>query len=401
MPIRHSLLAALLASLLACSIVTGQAAQAGPLGCSGACKDLLAQAEALQGQGKYREALDKYEAASKAEATSSLPLSLAAAMLSYVADRQAPEQRQATRARARVLATQALHLSADDPVAQEVLRTLDDGPTPLHRPTPAAAALMHEAESQFMQRHYPEALAKYEAAMQADPQFSEAWVGAGDAYYSQKDWPHAEAMFRRATEIEPRNGQAWRYLADALFQQHRAADAESALLSGIAADPSQGPTWTKLAALRSVQSLPLKSLGLRRGVRVTAAADGKSAIDLDSPSDHQTEPPDLALRLALGAAEVKLRAENKAAGTPRSPFQIELASWRTALQVVDEARAKTGQGLSEPALRQMQAFARDGQLEPALLILTFRQAYRPDLDAWIAAHPRGVKAFIDRYGLRP
>lgn len=397
MPIRTSLQAA----LLACFIATAQVSLATPLGCSGACKDLLAQAEAFQGQGKYREALDKYEAASKAEPTSSLPLSLAAAMLSYVADRQAPEQRQATRDRARTLATGALRLSADDPVAQEVLRTLDDGPTPLHRPTPPAGALMHEAESQFIQRHYPEALAKYEAAMQADPQFSEAWVGAGDAYYAQKDWPHAEAMFRRATEIEPRNGQAWRFLADALFQQHRPDDAESALLSGIAADPSQGPTWTKLAELRSVQSLPLKPLALRRGVRVAPAADGKFAINLDSPSDHGTDTPDLALRLALGAAEVKLRGEDKGAGTARSPFQIELASWRTALQVIDEAQAKTGQGLSEPALRQMQAFVRDGQLEPALLILTFRQAYWPDLEAWVAAHPRGVKAFIDRYGLRP
>ena len=397
MPIRTSLQAA----LLACFIATAQPSLAAPLGCSGACKDLLAQAEAFQGQGKYQEAMGKYEAASKAEPTSSLPLSLAAAMLSYVADRQAPEQRQATRDRARTLATGALRLSADDPVAQEVLRTLDDGPTPLHRPTPAAGALMREAESQFMQRHYPEALAKYEAAMQADPQFSEAWVGAGDAYYAQKDWPHAEAMFKRATEIEPHNGQAWRYLADALFQQHHADAAESALFSGIAADPSQGPTWTKLAELRSVQNLPLKSLGLRRGVRVATGADGKSTVALDSPSEHGTEPPDLALRLSLGAAEVKLRGEDKAGGTPRSPFQIELASWRTALQVVDEAQAKSGQGLSEPALRQMQAFAHDGQLEPALLLLTFRQAYRPDLDAWIAAHPRGVKEFIDRYGVRP
>jgi hypothetical protein len=45
--------------------------------------------------------------------------------------------------------------------------------------------------------------------------------------------------------------------------------------------------------------------------------------------------------------------------------------------------------------------ARDGQLEPAILILMFRQSYRPALEAWGAAHPRGVKEFIDRYGLRP
>lgn len=31
----------------------------------------------------------------------------------------------------------------------------------------------------------------------------------------------------------------------------------------------------------------------------------------------------------------------------------------------------------------------------------FRQAYRPSLEAWVAAHPGGVKEFIDRYGLQP
>jgi hypothetical protein len=99
----------------------------------------------------------------------------------------------------------------------------------------------------------------------------------------------------------------------------------------------------------------------------------------------------------LGAVEVNTRTKNKAA----SAYEIELTAWREAMNVADELKANTGKDLSDPALRQIQAMARDGQLEPAILILMFRQSYRPALDAWVAAHPRGVKEFIDRYGLRP
>jgi hypothetical protein len=99
----------------------------------------------------------------------------------------------------------------------------------------------------------------------------------------------------------------------------------------------------------------------------------------------------------LGANEANMRKANKGA----APYEIELEGWRTAMKVADELKANTGKDLSDPALRQMQALARDGQLEPAILILMFRQAYRPALDAWVATHPGGIKEFIDRYGLRP
>ena len=49
----------------------------------------------------------------------------------------------------------------------------------------------------------------------------------------------------------------------------------------------------------------------------------------------------------------------------------------------------------------MQALAKDGQLEPAILLLMFRQSYRPALNAWLGANTGGVKGFIDRYGLQP
>jgi tetratricopeptide (TPR) repeat protein len=394
-PIRILTRALPLAALLALGTPIAHAS----VDCSGACRELLDKANTLAAQGKFQEALNTYKVAEQADPQASLPVSMAASLLLRVSTGMKPEQAKPVREMAQAGARRALQLAPADPVALETLRLVDDVPTPLHMPTLEAATLMAEGEAQYAQRHYKEALQKYEASAQADPQYSVAWVDAGDCYYVQKDYAQAETRFRRATQIEPRNAQAWRFLSDALRAQGRDADAAAALVSGIAAEPSQQPNWLKLSSLREKTGAPLKSLALHRGVYVQTGPDGKYTIQLDAPSQQHT--PDLALRLALGADEATLRNEDKASGKARSPYAIELDAWRTALKIVDETQAKGGQALTEPALLQMQAFARDGQLEPALLLLTFRQAYRPELEAWEAAHPGGVKAFIDRYGLRP
>ena len=217
----------------------------------------------------------------------------------------------------------------------------------------------------------------------------------------QKDYAQAETRFRRATQIEPRNAQAWRFLSDTLAVQHKLAEAEAALYSAIAADPSQVPNWTKLASLRAVEGKQLHPLGFKRGVRVTPNAGGKFTVNIDESFAKQTDTPDFAMRMMLGVVESNIRLADQAMAHPTPPYEIELEAWRKALQVADELKASSGKTPSDPALLQMQAMARDGQLEPAILLLQFRQAYRPALEAWEAAHPDGIKTFVDRYKLGP
>lgn len=367
--------------------------------CRDACERLVMEANALAGQGKIQEALAKFKEAEQAEPKASLPFSAAAALILKLSYGMKPEQSKQLRDMARAWATRAIGLAADDPVAQETLRVLDDdGPSPLRTPNAATLKLVVEAQALLAQSRFAEALHKYEAAKLADPQYSMSWIGSGDCYFMQKDWVRAEAEFRRAVEVEPRNSQAWRFLADALQQQGKRDAAEAALLSAIAADPSQGPNWVRLNGLRAAAGKPLAPLALRRGVRVVQGGDGNYTVELDD-SSNTPKTPDSALRLALGLSEFNLR--NQAAAKGKTPFQIELESWRNALQIIGEANAGSGEGLSEPALLRMQALERAGQLEPAVLLLLFRQSYRPALEAWIAANPGGVKTFIDRHGLRP
>lgn len=387
--------------LLIASFILCAAANASANGqCNADCQRLINEGNALGAQGNYREAFERFKAAEAAEPQSSVPVAMSAGLVLALADGAPPDKKDGMRAMARGLAERAVGLYADDAIAHEVLRRLDDGAaSPLHAPNAAAAAPFARGEALFAQQQYEKALQQYELAMAADPAFSNAWVTAGNTWFYQGDWRKAEALFRQATVIEPHNAQAWRYLASALARQGDRDGAEKALLAAITADPSQRASWIALAALRSSLAMPLKPLALRRGVRVEQGSEGKYTIGLDSADKAKEATPEHAFRLALGMSE--LEARTTAGKADASPFAIELASWRQAIKIINEAQANGAQGLTDPALLQMVAFERDGQLEPALLMLRFRQAWRPDLQAWLAANPGGVKMFVDRYGVRP
>ena len=363
--------------------------------CKDDCRRLLDEAQALDGQGKHTEALQKIKEAETLAPNAALPQAAAASVFYRLSTIAKPDKVEEMRRLARGLAGRAVALDPANPIGQEVLRLLDDGLAPVRAISLQAAPLLATAEQHFAKGNLREAISAYEAVKRADPQFSFAWVGAGNSYFGLKDFVQAEAQFRRATEIEAGNAQAWRFLGSALRQQGKFDAAETALLSAIAVDPSQRPGWLMLAEMRARTQQPLQSLALRRGARVAQGTDGKYTISIDGPSGEKT--PDAAIRLARALAEINLRNENKT----RSAYEIELASWRMALKIAQEAKASTREGINDPGLLKMLALEQDGQLEPAILLLQFRQVYRPDLERWLAANPGGVKAFIDRYRLQP
>lgn len=239
--------------------------------------------------------------------------------------------------------------------------------------------------------------------MLLDPGVSYAWLGAGDCYYLQGKWAEAEQLFQRAAEIEPRNAQAWRYLSDALLAQGKANAAEDAILAAIAADPGQRTSWAKLALMRRSAGIPLRPLRLQRGVTVTLGADGKPDAAVDEKLLGPDAGGDFAFQLMLGLAEIEAGKRTGADKLP--PFEQALGAWEATLfmfaQSNDIPAKSPDKSLRDPALRQIQDMAKDGQLKPALLILMFRQSYRSALEQWIAANPNGVRTFIDRYGIQP
>lgn len=370
-----------------------------------AASALAQEGDKLLTQGKYTDAVRSYQAAGKADPASSQPLSRLASLLYSLSLAADAEKKANLRAQAEGLAQQALKLDARDPIGQEVLRLLtEEKPAPLHAPTPEAAKLSSDGEQFFVAGKFDEAREKYMLATKADPLYSAPWIYAGDCYYAQKKWPEAEEMFRKGVTIEPLNGQGWRFLADALASQGKRAAAEEALLNGIAAQPSQMPSWGKLAQLRKAAGTPLTPLGLVRKASATLdPATGKPTVNLDSAFSDPAEQkkPKGAVWLTLGMAEANLRAKNFQDKTTSTPFAIELASWRMAMKVADELAANGGGAPTDAGLVAMRTLAQADQLEAGLLILRYKESYRPEFEAWKKAHPNGIRKFVDTWGLQP
>jgi tetratricopeptide (TPR) repeat protein len=364
--------------------------------CNEACKPLLDEGASLYGQGKQREAWDTFQRAHQADKDASIPLSWMANMLVKRADISPPDKAPELRRHAEALAREALRLNDRDPFAQEILRDLtDQRPAPLHTPSPDAAQAVQEGEALFVQKRYPEALAKYELASARDPLFSGPWVYAGDCFFAQKQWHEAELRFRKATEIEPLNGQAWRFLSDALILQGDRRAAETALYGGIAAQPSQVPNWDKLEQLMMQEGLRLKRVTIVRKARFTGPdKNGKPTIEL---LEAATAPTAEQAFWLMHAASVALAAKQE----KLSPYQVELQAWQAALKMVAEQRAKGESVPTDPALIAIEKLANGGQLEPAILLLMYRESYRSEFETWKKAHPDGIRAFVVSTGFRP
>lgn len=386
---------------LLCAAILAAPAGAVVLG-NPACQALLQEGRALAASGRFKEAMDKFMAAKNADPGASAPLSAVGHLLYMLSEDSANPNAAKARQQAELSIRMALKLDAQDPLAQEVQRLMsEEKPAPLHLPSREANAAAAEGEALFQAGKYTEALARYQRAAELDPAFSSAYVYAGDCYFAQKQYAPAEALFRKATEVEPLNGQAWRFLSDALALQGRMEAAQQALLNGIAAQPSQRPNWDKLAYLRKAAGTPLQPLQLVRKVHLKQDGDGKYTMQVDASlvDKDKASVPESALWIALGAIEANLR--NQKDGPPLSPYQLELESWRKTMTVADELSVKPDFKLADPGLLHMRELARAGQLETAVLLLLYKESYRPELEAWKAAHPNGVKKFIDTYALRP
>ncbi len=77
----------------------------------------------------------------------------------------------------------------------------------------------------------------YQAAVEAWPENSTAWLALGNSAYSGGDWPLAVQAFRQATELEPQNTTAWNNLAYALLADGQKSQAVAALQRALTLSP--------------------------------------------------------------------------------------------------------------------------------------------------------------------
>ncbi|WP_377705006.1 hypothetical protein [Pseudoduganella sp. UC29_71] len=366
---------------------------------------LVSEGHALQAAGKYKEALDKFEAARKLSPDASSPLSAAAYLLQTLVPGLPDDAAAKARQQAEGLARAALKLAANDPLAAEVLRMQDDpSATPAYKANDAAAKAYAEGEVLFHQGQYEAARAKYRAAQLADPKFSSAFLMEGDTYFMEKNWIAAEMLFHKTTQVDPQNAQAWRFLADTQARLGNRAGLEQAALQAVAVQPSQMPSWERLAAVAKIDGKPLTRLQLVRLASVTQdAKTGKATITMAAEfKDAKVEAnSDYAVWLAYAVAQANALGAAAKEKRTLSPFALEQAGWSTALKVAAELQENGAPPLASPALLALRGLKSPADVEAAILLLMYRESYRPEFEAWKKAHPDGIREFVTAHRLMP
>jgi tetratricopeptide (TPR) repeat protein len=358
---------------------------------------LVREGLGLYGQGRGQDAVAKFQEAAKLSPNASTPVSgIAFVLFENCAGRKAEDQ-QTCYDQAEGLAQKALNLDARDPMAQEVLRRLSGEPEAWeYKPSAAVLKIVHEAEQLFVQHKYDEAYGRYMDAVTADPRYARGWVYAGDCYYARQKWAEAERDFRKAVEIDPRDSMGWRFLVDVLANQGKRREAGQAAFRAISAHPGQMQNWERVKAYQLAEGTPLQSLSLKPKAKAARGKDGKPTVNLDN--DLKPTELDTAVWLTYGV----VKANALVSDVKTTAFEREQEAWTKAFTVVSEVEANDpGKKLRDPALVTLRQLYKDGQLKPALLLLTYRESFRPDLDAWIAAEPQAVQRFVDIYHLMP
>ena len=382
----------LAAILLAAAIAGPTPAAMADVRGSAQTQQLVSEGLALASQGQLKEASEKFEQARLASPEASSPLSAFAFVLFHVAKGDKSPAARKQLQLADMWARKALALSSDDPLANEVLRGLENQATaPVNQPPAAVAALYNEAERLFQSGKYEEARLKYRAVQRVDPKYAPAFVMEGDTYFVQQNWVAAEMLFLKGAELAPANAQAWRFLADARAHLGDKPGVVLALTNAIAARPGDQGSWERMNMVMQAAGKPLTHLRLERKAKATRDPEtGKYTIELAAEFKGGSETPDRATWLAYALAQAAAPSDGKA----ETPFVRELRSWNAALAVA-------GQDPLSPDLQKLRELRQAGQLEAAILLLMYQDAYAPELEGWKAAHPDGITQFIERYKLMP
>ncbi len=130
-------------------------------------------------------------------------------------------------------------------------------------PTQSMAAYQHYVSGLYLwQRRMPSAAEQFEAALQEDPQYAEAWSGLAGALAAQGVYGYAppKSVFPRAKQaalqamaLDPGLASAHAALAHTLVQyERRYWEGEQEYLRALSLDPADANTWMRLALVRGM-----------------------------------------------------------------------------------------------------------------------------------------------------
>ncbi len=148
------------------------------------------------------------------------------------------------------LANKILASTASSPATKSAPTKTGDTPNPsllaAHIDVDAAYALFKQGEDEAKRNNWANAIKKYEAAVNIDPIYPDAWRELGRQRMYERDYPGAETAFRKYLELAPDNRLAYLNMAWVLYNEKKFAEDIELLEKRIVAAPSDGDAHTRL-----------------------------------------------------------------------------------------------------------------------------------------------------------
>jgi tetratricopeptide (TPR) repeat protein len=371
---------------------------------SAAQDDEASRANALYKAGKKLDALPLYEELTRDQPKEWLYFERLADCLAAKSIQGDDEtEAVALRTRMREAAKRAVELGDQAEFMRMMANSDPAQPVDAAKASSPGASLFKEAEKAYGAGDFPTAIAKYAAALEADPHLYEAALFAGDSAFAQKDLPTASKWFARAIAIDPNRETAYRYWGDAVLRygNHPMAAREK-FIDAIVAEPYSRLAWQ----------------GLRQWAQAEKAVLQPPKIDRPSPPIQDAKnPKNITINVNPLATDENKNPGSSAwmmyslvrAGFRGDQFQKEFPGekeYRHSLKEEDAALTVVATSVKEKkikpdkldeSLRNLLSVYEAGMLDCWILISGPDEGIARDYDAYRKAHRQLLYDYVDRF----
>lgn len=251
----------------------------------------------------------------------------------------------------------AKRLGMNDPRLDSFIQLLGGGAPAPPDGLSEAQKVMSQAEVQFAQSNFDEALVLYQKALALDPKLYDAALYSGDVYVKRQDWDNAEKWYQKAIAINPERETGYRYSATPLMRQKKYDLARDRYIEAFVAEPYS----------------EFSPRGISQWAEVTGTKLGHPVVKFPTDADLAAPPPTAPVAGAALAwnAYIATRAEWRkakfAAAFPaekayRHSLKEEADAIRSALRIVAEKK------IDDVQLQLLQKIETAGVLEAYVLM---------------------------------
>ncbi|MBS1804092.1 MAG: tetratricopeptide repeat protein [Acidobacteria bacterium] len=374
------------------------------VGCASAQGDEAAKANALYLAGKKLEALPLYEEITKAQPKEYLYYERLADCLG-AKSLQLDDGPEAVNVRTRMRDAAKRAVELGDPKEFMKLMANSDPAVALDAvagPSPGRD-LVKEGEKAYGAGDYETAIAKYAAALEADPHLYQAALYAGDSAFAQKDLATSAKWFAKAIAIDPNRETAYRYWGDAILRYGRKPmAAKEKFIQAVVAEPYSRLAWQGIQQWAQTEKATIVPPRIDRPLppQVDSKKPNTTNITIDIGALDDKKNPGGSAWMMYSLIRASYRGDTFKKNFPnegeyRHTLKEEDAALSVVASSVKEKKIKPSK--LDEGLRNLIAVNDAGMLDCWILVNGADKDIAQDYPAYMKEHRQLLFDYLDRF----